>query len=201
MHAFSTCMGSTFGHPWVKRLLKRGQKLITFINASHRPHALLKQTAAALGIKRLLVTSNKTCFTSVHASIESIVRLQPALEKIVRQHPGMMPGEVEGIITDEVMFLHMQQVCKLLEPFTLVIMAVQSDECTLADVQRCWMHPAKCMAALSSVSSDSDFDAQCTAAFNMRQLEMQTPLCRLALFLHRCTDQWQQKAKLSTEKL
>ena len=177
-------MGSILGHPWVKRLLKRGQKLITFINASHRPHALLKQTAAALGIKRLLVTSNKTRFTSVHASIESIVRLQPAREKIVRQNPGMMSAEVEGIITDDMMFLHMKQICKLLEPSTLVIMAVQSDECTLADIQRYWMHLAKCMAALNSVSSDSDFNAHCIAAFNMRQLEMQTPLCRLALFLH-----------------
>ena len=129
-------MGSLLGHPWVKKLLKRAQELVTFINASHRPHALLKQLAAALGIKRLLVTSNKTHFTFVHASIESIVRLQPALEQIVREHPGMMSEKIEGYIRDDMFFINLKQVCKLLEPFTLVIMAVQSDDCTLADIQR-----------------------------------------------------------------
>ncbi|KAL0019152.1 hypothetical protein WJX77_011765 [Trebouxia sp. C0004] len=89
MHAFSTCMGSLLGHQWAQRLIKRVQDLITSIRASHRPKALLEEIARRMGISRMLITSNKTRFTSVHASIESVLRLQPALQELARQHPGL----------------------------------------------------------------------------------------------------------------
>ncbi len=66
-------MGSLLGHAWAKRLIKQVQKLVTAIRASHRPLSLLKKIAVRMGIKRMLITSNKTRFTSVHASIVLLV--------------------------------------------------------------------------------------------------------------------------------
>lgn len=59
MHAFSTTMASVMGHPDATQLVTKAQKLVTFFRASHQPSAQLKKVAAALGIKRSLVTSNK----------------------------------------------------------------------------------------------------------------------------------------------
>ena len=81
MHAFNTCMGSLMGHAWAKKIVKRSQKVVTSIRASHLPLNELSQIAKRMGITRMLITSNKTRFTSVHAMMESLVRLQPAFDR------------------------------------------------------------------------------------------------------------------------
>lgn len=133
MHAFSTCMGSLLGHQWAQKLIKQVQDLITSIRASHRPKALLEQIAKRMGINRMLITSNKTCFTSVHASIESVLRLQPALQELARQHPDCLSKQLFDCISDDMFFIMIKQLCKILEAFTLVNQAVQAACATLAD--------------------------------------------------------------------
>ncbi len=184
MHAFSTCMGSLLGHQWAQKLIKQVQDLITSIRASHRPKALLEQIAKRMGINRMLITSNKTCFTSVHASIESVLRLQPALQELARQHPDCLSKQLFDCISDDMFFIMIKQLCKILEPFTLVIQAVQAACATLADVTRYWLYLAKTISQLPFQSIDSAFRRWCCIAFNMRQQEMLSPLCKLALFLH-----------------
>lgn len=76
MHAFNTCMGSLMGHAWAKKIVKRSQKVVTSIRASHLPMHELSKIAKRMGITRMLITSNKTRFTSVHAMMESLVRLE-----------------------------------------------------------------------------------------------------------------------------
>lgn len=72
MHCFSTCMGPVMGHKFATSIVSRAQSLVTFFRASHKSLALLKEHAAGRGIKRMLVTLNKTRFTSVHAMLESV---------------------------------------------------------------------------------------------------------------------------------
>lgn len=184
MHAFSTCMGSLLGHNWAQRLIKRVQKMVTGIRASHKPKALLEKIAKRMGIKRMLITSNKTRFTSVHASIESVLRLQPALQEVLREEPGCLTDKLVKYISDDMFFIMIKQLCKILEPFTLVIQAVQAACATLADVTRYWLFLAKMIAQLPSQSIDLDFRRHCNLAFNLRKEEMLSPLCKLALFLH-----------------
>jgi len=64
-------MASVMGHPYASGMTTQAQKLVTFFRASHQPLALLKKLAHSMGIKHMLITFNKTRFTSVHASLES----------------------------------------------------------------------------------------------------------------------------------
>ena len=184
MHCFSTCMGSVMGHKFAATLVTRAQSLVSFFRASHKPLALLQEYAAAKGIKRMLVTSNKTRFTSVHAMLESVLRLQDVLLQLAQEHSQLLSAAVLGVLADDMFFIQLKQLCQLLVPFTLVIHAVQSDEATLADVMRYWYYLARCMDKLRSNLTDADFKAHCMAAFNWRVQDMHNPLAQLGLFLH-----------------
>ena len=184
MHAFSTTMASVMGHKHATGLITRAQKLVTFFRASHQPLALLKKLAGNMGIKRMLITSNKTRFTSVHASLESVVRLQSALQEIARQQASLLSKEALNIIIDDMFFVRLKQICRLLEPFSLVIAAVQAARTTLADVMRYWLHLAKSVTGSSSDCLPPALKAHCFVAYNLRHQEMVSPLCKLALFLH-----------------
>lgn len=184
MHAFNTCMGSLMGHAWAKKIVKRCSKLVTSIRASHMPLQALTDIAKRMGITRLLITSNKTRFTSVHASMESVVRLQPALIELATTQPKILTDKALALIKDDMFFIKLKRLCFLLEPFTLVIYAVQGDNTTIADVMRYWMLLAKHIKALPRDIVDADFKSHCFTAYNLRHDEMVTPLCKLALLLH-----------------
>lgn len=132
-------MGSVMGHKFAQGIISKAQSVVSFYRASHKPLALLKEPAAARGIKRMLVTSNKTRFTSVHAMLESVVRLKDTLIWMLKEHRNLLSAAVLGALAEyELFFLALTQLCQLLTPFTLVIHAVQSDDATLADVMRYW---------------------------------------------------------------
>lgn len=173
MHCFSTCMGSVMGHPFAEGLVRRAQSIVTFYRASHKPLALLKDHAASIGIKRMLVTSNKTRFTSVHATLESVLRLKDTLIWMVKQHRQLLSATVLTALAEhELFFLALSQLSQLLTPFTLVIHAVQSDDATLADVMRYWYFLARRMDAIKANLTEPAFKAHCISAFNWRIQDM-----------------------------
>ncbi|DBA79000.1 TPA: hypothetical protein ACH3X1_008866 [Trebouxia sp. C0004] len=137
-----------------------------------------------MGITRMLITSNKTRFTSVRASVESVLWLQLALQGLARQHPECLTDQLLDWFSNDMFFIMIKQLCKILEPFTLVIQAVQAACASLADVTRYWLYLAKMMSQLPFQSIDSALRKWCCIAFNMRQAEMLSPMCKLALFLH-----------------
>ncbi len=184
MHAFSTTMASVMGHPFAQKLVTRAQSLVTFFRASHQPLVFLQKLANNMGIRRMLITSNKTRFTSVHASLESVVRLQSALQEMARQHSQLLSKAVLAVINDDMFFVSLKQVCKLLEPFTLVIATVQAARTTLADVMRYWLFLARQMHSLGEGSLPVPFKAHCFVAYNLRHEEIVSAQCKLALFLH-----------------
>ena len=158
MHCFSTCMGSVMGHKWAENIVSRTQSVVTFFRASHKPLGLLKHNAAAKGIKRMLVTSNKTRFTSVHGLLESVLRLRESLMWLVSEHRTLLSATVLAALADhEELFLGISQLCQLLVPFTLVIHAVQSDDATMADVMRYWYFLARQMDAMKPRLTDPAF--------------------------------------------
>ena len=121
-----------------------------------------------MGIKRMLITSNKTRFTSVHASLESVVRLQSVLQEIARQHAGPLSKGGLNLINDDMLFVRLKQLCRLLEPLSLVIAAVQAARCTLADVMRYWLFLAKAVTGSSSDGLPPGSKAHCFVAYNLR---------------------------------
>ncbi|KAL0024498.1 hypothetical protein WJX77_009947 [Trebouxia sp. C0004] len=183
MHAFSTCMGSLLGHQWAQRLIKRVQDIITVIRAS-TDQKFLEEIAKSMGIAHMLIISNKTRFTSVCASVESVLWLQLALQELAQQHPECLTDQLLDWFSNDMFFIMIKQLCKILEPFTLVIQAVQAACASLADVTRYWLYLAKMMSQLPFQSIDSALRKWCCIAFNMRQAEMLSPMCKLALFLH-----------------
>ena len=82
------------------------------------------------------------------------------------------------------LFVRLKHLCKLLEPFSLVIAAVQAARCTLADVIQYWLFLAKAVTGSSSDGLPPGFRAHCFVAYNLRHQEMVSPWCKLALFLH-----------------
>ena len=106
-----------------------------------------------------------------------------ALQELAQQHPDPLSNELADIL-DDMFFMMIKQLCKILELFTLVIQAVQAACATLADVTRYWLYLAKIISQLPVQSIDSAFRQWCYIAFNMRQEQMLSPLCKLPLFLH-----------------
>ena len=82
------------GHSYAVALVKHAQEVVTFFRASHKPLALLREIAVTMGIKRMLVSSNKTRFTSVHAMLESLVRLELALKQVGDKHASILSAKV-----------------------------------------------------------------------------------------------------------
>ncbi|DBB09009.1 TPA: hypothetical protein ACH3X3_007637 [Trebouxia sp. C0006] len=115
---------------------------------------------------------------------ESVVRLQSALQEIASQQASLLSKEALNIINDDMFFVRLKQICRLLEPFSLVIAAVQAARATLADVMRYWLHLAKSVTGSSSDCLPPAFKAHCFVAYNLRHKEMVSPLCKLAFFLH-----------------
>lgn len=86
MHAFSLVIGSILGHPWAKDLVSKAQQIVTYFRSSHRPLALLHQEAKAMGITTGPVSANTTRFTSVHACLDSLRKLEDPLKVVVKKH-------------------------------------------------------------------------------------------------------------------
>ncbi|DBB01525.1 TPA: hypothetical protein ACH3X1_000177 [Trebouxia sp. C0004] len=126
-----------------------------------------------MGITRMLITSNKTRFTSMHASEESVLWLQLALQELARQRPECLADQLLDWFSDDMFFIMIKQLCKILEPFTLVFKAVEAACATLADVIRFWLYLAKMITQLPFQSIDSAFRKWCCIAFNMRQADAQ----------------------------
>lgn len=185
MHCFNTCMAAILGHSFPEQLIKRAQSVVTYFRASHKPLAELKKAAKTMGITRLLVTSNQTRFTSVHAMLESVVRVKPALDAVVAQFPQLVTSKaVTEALADDLFVPALKQLCQLLVPFTLVIHAIQSDQATLADVTRYWMFLARSMSEIKTYITEPSFKQHCISTFNMKEKDMFNPLAQLALFLH-----------------
>ena len=136
MHAFNLVMTSFVGHSWALAIIKRSQRLVTFMRASHRPWGLVLQQAAALGIKKVLSSANSTRFTSTLTRLESILALEPALRLVVSKGDHGIAADVVDILTDPAYWREVELLCALLRPVAQVVMGIQSDQSTLADCTR-----------------------------------------------------------------
>jgi hypothetical protein len=146
MHGFGLLMGSILGHPWAKAILMKAQKLVSYFRSSTRPMAHLREIAAALGIRTGFSSSNKTRFTSVHMCVVSVLALKDPLRSMVRQAGRtMLPGWAIALIEDTTreFWEQIELLCSVLAPYSQVIMAVQANSTTLADITRYWIYLAR----------------------------------------------------------
>jgi hypothetical protein len=145
MHLFALIMNSVISHAYARDLIAKAQKIVTYFRASHRPLSLLRDAAAAVGIKGTLKTSNQTRLTSVAICLESVLAMQDAFSRLLREHPDILESqqEVEELVSDRQYFTDLKALCKVLAPFSKVIMAVQRQHSTIADLGRYLLYLGK----------------------------------------------------------
>jgi hypothetical protein len=137
MHGFNLVLGSLLAFPWAQELLVSAQRVVTYFRASHQPLALLRSAAERLAIERGLHSANKTRFTSKHECVESVLRHQPAFSLVLnQQRTAINNSDVLAVIDDVSFWADLTKLNKVMLPLTKVIMAVQGNDSTLADVCR-----------------------------------------------------------------
>ena len=177
------------GHPQGKRTIKQAQAIVTFFGASHIPADLLRAKAALHGKRRqALVTSNQTRMVSNYLMLVSVLELEVELQAVHKENPKLFAKkeELQKILSDRHHgFWHdATALVKLLEPLSVVMRRVQSDDCTLADITRHWLYLAKeLVPRLQESSLDPAFIEYIAHMYVRRVKELHLPLHRLALFL------------------
>ncbi len=155
MHAFALLMKALMGHPWAKEAVTRAQRLVTFFRASNRIRALLQNFVPNQKPKTLL-SANKTRFTSVEASLTSVMGLKYALKSLMQwdcdEPKQIIPQWVHTIVADDRGLWEVLEVLlAVLVPYSQVIMAAQSDMTTLSDMPRYWGYLGRQMVTASKM--------------------------------------------------
>lgn len=138
MHAFALLLGSVTAHTWASTLVTNAQKVVTYFQASHQPLALFRAAQQQLpGSVRPpeLASSNATRLTSVQLCVQSVLKNQAAFNSMDKA--VINNNTVLGLVQDLQFFADLGKLNALLRPICFVIMAVQRQTITLADVTRC----------------------------------------------------------------
>lgn len=139
MHGFSLVLKSVLAYPWAKDLLVRAQQVVTYFRASHAPLAALRAAAKQLEITKSLQSSNTTRMTSSYGCTSSVEAHQPAFSLMRRSSSDVQITNLDVVDTldDAAFWPSLSNLNKVLAPISRVIMVVQGDATTLADVSRC----------------------------------------------------------------
>lgn len=185
MHAFGVTMGSVMGHPSIKAIITLCQKIVTFVRASHI--TLAKLTARARdskpAVKTGLKSSNTTRLTSIFLCICSVLDHKRVLTSMhhAREIPSVV---VSNIINDGTFWNRLSDIYHLLKPFSDVIMSIQRNESSLADVARYWIYLTQSICSFLGVSTFNEtVKDHIQYAFNKRTVEIPPVISLLALFL------------------
>jgi hypothetical protein len=147
MHGFALILKSVLAHPEAAKLVADAQRIVTFFEASHQPQAFLLKCAKEVNITTKLQSSCQTRITSVHYSFESLLTLESAFKKLLeykdKKDPSFPPTLLEAKkrwllerLASRTFWSQLECLCKLLQPLTQVIIAVQSATATLCDLTR-----------------------------------------------------------------
>ncbi|GAQ83561.1 hypothetical protein KFL_001530040 [Klebsormidium nitens] len=191
MHGFSHFIGSSLGHEFAAPVVADAQRVVTYIKASHRPLALLSAIATEQKVTTGLHSSNKTRFTSVHDCLQSVLDNERPLQAVVARHPEAFAAPRRGaadpkaIIQSRGFWSKLETLCTVMQPFSEVVMAVQSRTATLADIFRYGIYLGqKVKKVYDDTSVDLAYREHLVRAFNKRWADMDKPEYHLALFLH-----------------
>jgi hypothetical protein len=140
MHAFALLLADMMTHDWAKQLLVKAQKIVSYINASHKPLAKFREALAQQpGEKVGLQSSNSTRLTSARLCESSVLRNQATFSTMLADPEAkraISSREVLGLLEDLRFFADLSVLDAVLAPISWVIMAVQRKDTTLADITR-----------------------------------------------------------------
>jgi hypothetical protein len=140
MHAFALLLGNMMTHDWAKDLLVKAQKIVVYINSSHKPRALfLEALKQRQGQQVGLQTSNGTRLTSSQLCESSVLKNESTFQTML-EIPGALEAftsaAVVALLQDRQFFMDLEKLDAVLSPIAWVIMAVQRKDTSLADITR-----------------------------------------------------------------
>jgi hypothetical protein len=122
--------------------------------------------------------------------LHSLLVLRPAFNAFVYvellKDPDLLPpskAELADWLRSELWWSRLTQLHDVLSPFNDVVMAIQGNDSTLACVTRYWLYLNRSVGEQLEALQDPEYKQHVLKAFNKRAVEMDSPLCRLALFL------------------
>ena len=137
MHAFGLVMKAAIAFPWAKLHILAAQRIVTFFRASHAPLAELRAAAKQLGITRGVQSANKTRMTSVELCLSSLLDNAAAFTLLLQTKEHIISNKVVlATLRKPEFWANLKLLRRVLQPFSQVIMAVQRDATTLADISR-----------------------------------------------------------------
>jgi hypothetical protein len=137
MHGFNLVLGSVLAYSWSKNLVVRAQQVVTYFRASHAPLAALRKAAEELHITQGLQSSNTTRFTSNYACTSSVQGHAPAFTLVKQRGSVVITNQdVAATLEDAAFWADLAKLNKVLKPISRVVMVVQGDSTTLADICR-----------------------------------------------------------------
>lgn len=141
MHGFNLVLGSVLAYSWSKNLVVRAQQVVTYFRASHAPLAALRKAAEELQITQGLQSSNTTRFTSNYACTSSVQGHAPAFTLVKQRGSVVITNQdVAATLEDAAFWADLAKLNKVLKPISRVVMVVQGDSTTMADICRCVLH-------------------------------------------------------------
>lgn len=206
-------IGEICAHPWMKHIVTRATRIVTFFNNSHYWGGQLKEQAKKDNVKRTL---KKNCETQWYALILQALSIHEAIgtyhclmvlirillifttsnalgQVCVRTEAQRRTGGFTPVASDVVAtVLHdtefwnaIGQLIRTPKPLVDAIGDCESRDASLADCMLALIHCARTMSKLSLEDGDnSGFWAHARSVFNRRFYAMDTNIHSLALFLH-----------------
>ena len=87
MHAFSLIICSMLGYPWARALVGTSQQLAILFTTDKGAADILAAEAAKLGLTVHLSPCNLSRVQSVHACLQSLLRLQTPIKQALLKYP------------------------------------------------------------------------------------------------------------------
>jgi hypothetical protein len=150
------------------RLLRRVNNLATYFKKSHQAGAkltqLIKENEISGGGIKLYC---KTRWTTASESVESLIRLEPILEKISSEYDYLLSDKAKHIIQGRNFFSNLRILAFVLDPLRKAVLVLESRSATLGD---CFLNLAQLAAVLKKLprSFNQTFRNHCFKVMNER---------------------------------
>ncbi|CAG8852197.1 1503_t:CDS:2, partial [Gigaspora margarita] len=184
-HALNLLTADLVKTTLVRNILKQANMLVSFFQKSHLAKRLLRNTISSMNIRGgSLETYSETRWVSIYDTANSIVRVRPAIDKILEEQPHIFTNkEVFEIAFDEndVFYTSCRRIALIFEPIKRVISLLEGCTASLAD---CFMGIIQIAIALRRIPPSNNFRSLAIAAFNLRYEQFDISPYLLTYFLH-----------------
>ncbi|CAG8848990.1 40645_t:CDS:2, partial [Gigaspora margarita] len=159
--------------------------LVSFVHKSHLASQILRNTISSMNIGGgSLETYCETRWVSIYDTTNFIVRVRPAIDKILEEQPDIFTNqEVFEIASDEndIFYTFCRRIALIFEPVKRVITLLESHMASLAD---CFLGIIQIAAAFRRIPTSNNFRSLAIAAFNRRYQQFDISPYVLTYFLH-----------------